>query len=70
MRLLINRHAVTAVDIRGGHYGLGGICLDRHARRLQAWLERTLALARHRHRARTNADWARRRIERGAPPPA
>lgn len=68
MRLLINRHVVTAVDIRGGHYGIGGICLDRHARRLQAWLQRTLALARHRHQARSDA--ARARLRRGRGPEA
>src|SRR5690606_13484062 len=73
MRLLINRHVVTAVDIRGGHYGIGGICLDRHARRLQAWLQRTLALARPRDQARPEAARAGPRRGRGpgaAPPRA
>lgn len=64
MRLLINRHAVAAVDIRSGYYGLDGVCLDRHARRLQQWLQRTLDLASHRHRALTDVDRARRQAER------
>jgi len=68
MRRLINTHAVTSVDIRAGHYGLGGICRNRHANRLQAWLQCSLDLARHRHRMANEANLAKRNRRRhGAP---
>lgn len=68
MRRLINTQAVTAVDIRAGHYGLGGICRNRHADRLQAWLQRTLDLARHRHRMANEANLAKRNRRRRSAP--
>ncbi|MCW5581105.1 MAG: cytochrome b/b6 domain-containing protein [Luteimonas sp.] len=64
MRLLINRSVVEGVDIRGGHYGLGGVCRNRRAAQVQAWLESVLALAHKRQRARNDAARARREAHR------
>ena len=64
MHRLINTQALASVDIRDGHYGLGGICRRRHADRLQAWLQRSLDLARHRHRMANEANLARRNRRR------
>ncbi|HRO28241.1 MAG TPA: hypothetical protein PLD19_12515, partial [Luteimonas sp.] len=64
MRLLINREAVAAVDIRGGYYGLGGVCRHRRAAQVQAWLEGALDLARKRQRARNDAARAKRETRR------
>ena len=70
MRLLLNRQLIEAVDIRGGWYGLGGVCRNRIARQVQQWMEDALALARRRKRARRDAVRARReaRLGRLAPP--
>ena len=71
LRLLINRQVVDAVDIRGGWYGLGGVCRNRTATRVRLWLEDALALARRRQRARIDAVHAARqdrRARRRAPP--
>ena len=64
MRLLISRSAIEAVDIRGGYYGLGGVCRNRRAAQVQAWLEGVLALAHKRRRARNDAARARREAHR------
>src|SRR5690606_17412 len=71
MRLLLNRQLIEAVDIRGGWYGLGGVCRNRTARQVQLWMEDALALARRRKRARRDAVRARReaRLGRLEPPP-
>lgn len=72
MRLLINRRLVEAVDVRGGYYGLGGVCRNRRAQQVQAWLEDALGLARKRQQARNAAARAKRearRLRRQAPPP-
>lgn len=73
LRLLINREVLEAVDIRPGYYGLGGVCRNRRAAQVQAWLEQALAVARKRQRARNDAARARRetrRARRMGPPPA
>lgn len=77
MRLLINRREVETVDIRGGYYGLGGVCRNRRALQIQHWLESVLALALKRQRARNDAARARRAAHRArmaarrdSPPPA
>ena len=77
MRLLINRREVETVDIRGGYYGLGGVCRNRRALQIQQWLESVLALALKRQRARNDAARARRAAHRArmaarrdSPPPA
>ncbi len=70
LRLLLNRQVVDAVDIRGGWYGLGGVCRNRTAARVQDWLEDALALARQRRRARSEAVNAARQARRAAMPPA
>ena len=64
MRLLISRSAIEAVDIRGGYYGFGGVCRNRRAAQVQAWLEGVLALAHKRRRARNDAARARREAHR------
>ncbi|MGJ4803428.1 hypothetical protein ACQYVW_09320 [Luteimonas sp. SDU82] len=69
MRLLINRQVVEAVDIRGGWYGLAGVCRNRSAARVQRWLEDALALARRRKRARGDAINAARQARRARLPP-
>jgi hypothetical protein len=63
MRQLINEQAVADVDIRPGHYGVGGVCLERNARPLRQWLQRTLGLALHRHRSLSAANRARRQVQ-------
>ncbi|MGY1410722.1 MULTISPECIES: hypothetical protein [unclassified Luteimonas] len=74
MRLLINREVIEAVDIRGGWYGLGGVCRNRGAAQVRQWLEGALALARRRQRARNDAARAARearqarQARRQAPP--
>lgn len=71
LRLLINRHAIEAVDVRGGYYGLGGVCRNRRAAQVQAWLDDALQLARRRQRARIDAARAKRESRRARlPPPA
>ncbi|WP_202845123.1 patatin-like phospholipase family protein [Luteimonas saliphila] len=73
MRLLINREVVSEVDIRSGYYGLGGVCRNRRAQQVQAWLEQALTLARKRQSARNDAARAKRearRTRRQSPPPA
>ena len=69
MRLLINRSAVGAVDIRGGYYGLGGVCRNRRAEKIQGWLESALALALKRQHARNDAARSRREARRARPAP-
>jgi hypothetical protein len=68
MRLLINRQAISAVDIRGGYYGVGGVCRNRVAARLQRWLLDVLAQARRRQRARRDAVNAARAARRAGRP--
>jgi hypothetical protein len=68
MRLLINRQAISAVDIRGGYYGVGGVCRNRVAARLQRWLLDVLAQARRRQRARREAESAARAARRAGRP--
>jgi len=64
MRLLINRQVVEAVDVRGGYYGLGGVCRNRRAQQVQQWLEGALELARKRQQARNAAARAKREARR------
>ena len=64
MRLLISRHAIGAVDVRSGYYGLGGVCRERRAVQVQAWLEDALALAQRRQRARDEVARTRREARR------
>nr|MBP6797681.1 hypothetical protein [Luteimonas sp.] len=49
---------------RGGYYGLGGVCRNRRAEKIQGWLENTLALALKRQRARNDAARSRREARR------
>lgn len=62
MRLLIEREQIDKVDIRGGHYGLAGVCRNRVARDIAAHLEASRQRALKRRRARNDA----KRSARGA----
>ena len=48
----------------GTYYGFGGVCRNRRAAQVQAWLEGVLALAHKRRRARNDAARARREAHR------
>jgi hypothetical protein len=55
MRLLIQREQIEKVDIRGGHYGLAGVCRNRVAREIAEHLEGLRLRALKRRRARKDA---------------
>lgn len=52
MRILLQREPVEGVDIRGGYYGLAGVCRNRVARELGAYLRDMLERTRRRRDAR------------------
>ena len=60
MRLLMDRVAIEAVDIRSGHYGLDGICRNRTAREIAGQLETLRLLAIKRKRARNDSSRGKR----------
>jgi hypothetical protein len=55
MRQLIEREQIDEVDIRGGHYGLVGVCRNRTAREIAEHLEALRLRALKRKRARNDA---------------
>lgn len=60
MRLLMDKCPIDTVDIRGGHYGLAGVCRNRTARDVSEQLEALRQRALKRKRARNDATRGKR----------